>query len=128
MAGEDKKCKKEKKAEYYTLTFRDDTAKKMPQIGTCIALHYNDGTCHLEKVYWGTEMDYERSRNGVVEMGWFFDKENTLKLMECTETHDARSMLETLYEMFKEHANSADEYLIRYCDKVGVKYDFRVYY
>lgn len=123
-----KNCKKKKKAEYYTLTFRDDTAEEMPQIGTCIALHYNDGTCHLEKVYWGTKMDYEVSRNGVVEMGWFFDKENTWKLMECTETHDARSMLEVLCTMFQEHADEADRDFLRFCDEKGIRYEYRVYY
>lgn len=114
--------------EHYSITFRNDAEKGKTDMGTLIAMEYDDGLFQLVKIYWGAEEDYERSRNGIVEMYWFFDIENTRKLMLSTGTHDAESMMKTLYERFRCHADFADTYIIKFCDEKDIKYTFCVYY
>lgn len=114
--------------EHYSIKFRDDAENGNVDMGTLIAIHYDDGIFQIVKVNWGAEEDYERSRSGEVEMNWYFDEENTKKLMLRTGTHDAKSMMHSIYERFKDKAQMADWYITKFCDEKGIKYTFNVHY
>lgn len=117
-----------KRNEHYSIRFRDDAEKGKTDMGTLIAMEYGNGLFQLVKINWGAEEDYERSRDGIVEMYWLFDIENTKNLMLRTGTHDAKDMMNALYERFKCHADYADTYITKFCDEKDIKYTFRVYY
>lgn len=114
-----------KQEEHYSVRLNDDVGKS---IGTMLAIAYDNGKFSMVKVNWGTEVDYERSRDGEVEMNWYFDEENTKKLMLRTGTHNGKDMLKALYERFKEKADMADFYIIKFCDEKEIKYTYYVFY
>lgn len=57
-----------------------------------LAIGYDNGKFYIVKVNWGAEEDWERSRDGEVEMNWYFDEENTKKLMLRTGTHNGKDL------------------------------------
>ena len=70
-----------KQTENYSITFHDDAAGGRVDEGTLLTIEYLNGKFYMVKVNWGTEEDWERSRDGEVEMNWCFDEENTRKIM-----------------------------------------------
>lgn len=117
-----------KRNEHYYIRFRNDVEKGKMDMGTLIAMEYENGLFQLIKINWGGEVDYERSRDGIVEMYWLFDIDNTKKLMLRMGTHNAKDMINALYERFKCHADYADTYITKFCDGKDIEYTFRVYY
>lgn len=114
-----------KPEEHYSITLNDDIDKS---IGTMLSIAYDNGKFSIVKVNWGAEEDYERSRDGKVEMNWCFDEENTKKLMLRTGTHNGKDMLRALYERFKEKADMADFYITKFCDEKKIEYTYNVFY
>ena len=49
-----------------TATFYEDTSS----IGSLCAIECSEESFILVKVYWGAEEDFERSRDGEVELSW----------------------------------------------------------
>lgn len=114
-----------KPEEHYSIILNDDVGKP---IGTMLSIAYDNGKFSIVKVNWGAEEDYERSRVGEVEMNWYFDEENTKKLMLRTGTHNGKDMLRALHERFKEKADMADFYITKFCDEKEIKYIYNVFY
>lgn len=114
-----------KPEEHYSVKLNDDRGKS---IGTMLSIAYDNGKFSMVKVNWGTEEDYERSRDGEVEMNWWFDEENTKKLMLRTGTHNGKDMIKAMYERFKDKADIADFFIILFCDEKKIEYTYNVYY
>lgn len=63
-----------------------------------------------------------------MEHNHIWDKENTKKLMLRTGTKNGKDLVEAMYERFHEHKGSADFYIRQWCEKKGIKCDFRAWY
>jgi hypothetical protein len=117
-----------KQTENYSITFHDDAACGRVDEGTLLTIEYLNGKFYMVKVNWGTEEDWERSRDGEVEMNWCFDEENTRKIMLRTGTHNAKEMMQAMYERFGKYKDSADHYIEKWCQEKEIEYSYHVHY
>lgn len=116
-----------KQTEYYSITFHDDAADGSVEEGTMFAIEFRDGSFSMVKVYWGAVEDWERSSDGEVEMNWYFDEENTKKIMLRTGTHNAKDMMQAMYERFGKYKDLADSYIEKWCEEKEIKYSYYVH-
>lgn len=114
--------------EHYSITFHDDAANGSVDMGTLFAIEYKDMKFYMIKVNWGAEEDYERSRDGEVEMNWCFDEENTKKIMLRTGTHNVKDMMQAVYERFGKYGDFAHFYIEKWCEQKEIKYDYYLHY
>ena len=117
-----------KQTENYSITFHDDAADGRVDEGTLLTIEYLNGKFYMVKVNWGTEEDWVRSRDGEVEMNWCFDEENTRKIMLRTGTHNAKEMMQAMYERFGKYKDSADHYIEKWCKEKEIEYSYHVHY
>lgn len=117
-----------KPRESYSIKFHDSAEYGHVDVGSMFAIGYQDEKFYMIKVYWGAEEDYERSRDGEVEMNWYFDEENTKKIMLRTGTHSARDMMQEMADRFSKHGIFADRYIEEWCHKKEIKFDTYVHY
>ena len=117
-----------KQTENYSITFHDDAAGGRVDEGTLLTIEYLNGKFYMVKVNWGTEEDWERSRDGEVEMNWCFDEENTRKIMLRTGTHNAKEMMQAMYERFGKYRDTADHYIEKWCQEKEITYSYYVHY
>ena len=117
-----------KPGESYSIKFHDSAENGRVDVGSMFAIGYQDEKFYMVKVYWGAEEDYERSRDGEVEMNWYFDKDNTKKIMLRTGTHNARDMMQAMAVRFSKHGGFADHYIEKWCNEKEIKFDFYVHY
>lgn len=117
-----------KQTENYSITFHDDAAGGRVDEGTLLTIEYLNGKFYMVKVNWGTEEDWVRSRDGEVEMNWCFDEENTRKIMLRTGTHNAKEMMQAMYERFGKYKDSADHYIEKWCQEKEIEYSYHVHY
>ena len=113
-----------KPQERYSIKLRDDAANS--RVGTMLAIGYQDEKFYMEKLNWGAEEDWERSRDGEVEMTWSFDEENTKKIMLRTGTHNAKDMMQAMYERFGKYKALAHSHIKKCCQEKYTKYDYYV--
>ena len=106
--------------------FRDDSETGEP-CGSMIAIAYENDRFYMVKVNWGAEQDFAYSSNGVVELKWFFDEENTEKLMRLMKVRTGRGLVGAMYRRFKRSARFADFMINSFCRKEGVKFDYQIY-
>ncbi len=111
----------------YVVKFCDDSETD-ELYGSMIAIGYEAGRFYMVKVNWGAEEDYARSRDGIVEMNWFFNEENTMKLMQLMKVRTGRGLVGAMYRRFKRYAHIADFPITDFCNKKGVKFDYQVYF
>ena len=112
------------KHEHYEVTFWADKGKE----GIALYFIYDDGECGMNKYYWSTDMDYERNKRGEVEANYFWDKENTKKLMLRTGTHSGKDMVAAIYERFKQYKDCANTHICDWCDEKGIEYKKQVWW
>lgn len=112
------------KQEYYVTVLYEDTGKE----GQLITFAYENGRCRMDHCYWGTDLDYEYSRDGEVEHIYIWDEENTQKLMLRTGTKNGKDLVKAIYERFHQHKYNADNYIKQWCENKGINYDFFVWY
>ena len=117
-----------KQTENYSITFHDDAADGRVDEGTLLTIEYLNGKFYEVKVNWGTEEDWERSRDGEVEMNWCFDEENIRKIMLRTGTHNVKEMMQAMYERFGKYKDSADHYIEKWCQEKEIEYSYHVHY
>lgn len=115
-----------KPQERYSIKFRDDAADS--RVGTMFAIGYQDEKFYMVKLNWGAEEDWERSRDGEVEMTWSFDEENTKKIMLRTGTHNAKDMMQAMTDRFSKHGDFADFYIEKWCKEKEIEYSYYVHY
>lgn len=117
-----------KQTENYSITFHDDAADGRVDEGTLLTIEYLNEKFCMVKVFWGAEEDWERSRDGEVEMNWRFDEENTKKIMFRTGTHNAEEMMQVMYERFGKYKDSSDHYIEKWCQEKEIEYSYYVHY
>lgn len=111
--------------EHYSEKLYDDASKK---VGTMLAIGYDNGKFYIVKVNWGAEEDRERSRDGEVEMNWYFDEENTKKQMLRTGTRNGKDLIAEIAKRFRMHKGFVYSYITKFCDEKEVKYSYYVHY
>ena len=94
-------------------------------VGSEIHFTYLNGRCSLTQIFYGSEMEYERSRDGEVELIDSFDEENTKLLMLRTGTKNGRELVEAMYERFHKEGAMAVHKIREWCDKKGIKHSFQ---
>lgn len=114
-----------KPEEYYSERFYDDTGRK---VGIVFSIAFHNGKFSMVLLDWGGKAEYERSRDGEVEQNWYFDEENTKKLMLRTGTKNGRDLIAELKRRFGEHKDSAYHYIEKFCEAKEIKYDYYVHY
>lgn len=117
-----------KPKESYSIKFHDDAENGRVSVGTLLAIEYRDEKFLMVKVNWGAEDDWERSKDGEVEMVWYFDEENTKKITLRTGTHNAKDMMQAMYQLFGKYKKRADFYIQKWCKEKDIKFDYYVYY
>lgn len=112
------------KHEYYSVVLYEETGK----VGELLDFIYEDGCCGMNHYFWGSEIDYEYNRNGEVEHNYMWDEENTKLLMLRTGTKDGKSLVKAFFERFHQYRSSADSHVRDWCEKKGIKYEFRAWF
>ena len=112
------------KPEYYKAVLYE----RKGEVGQLLIFVYENGQCRMSNYHWGSEMDYEYSRDGEVEHNHIWDEENTQNLMLRTGTKNGKDLVKAIYERFHQHNSSADIYITQWCDKKGIKYYSQIWY
>ena len=108
-------------SDYYSAKLWDNGTK---EVGSMIAVEYNRSRFMMVMVYWGDELDYERSVDGEVEQEWIFDEENTRKLMLRTGARTGKELIEAVKGRFMPKGGSADLAILNFCKEKGIEYDY----
>ena len=111
------------KHEHYSVVLHEEEGK----VRDLLDFVYEDGHCGMNHYYWGSEIDYEYNRHGEVEHNYIWDEANTKLLMLRTGTKNGKALVNAIYERFHEHQGSADFYIRQWCEKKGIKYEFRAW-
>lgn len=98
------------------------------KVGNLLEFVYEDGRCRMNHYYWGSDLDYERSRDGEVESNYIWNKENTKKMMLRTGTKNGKDLVEAIYERFHQYKGSAASRITEWCKEKGIEYDYRIWY
>ena len=108
-----------KPQERYSIKFRNDPENGDVEVGTLFAIEYQDEKFYMVKVYWSAEEDYERPQDGEVEMNWYFEEDNTKIIKFRTRTHNAKDMMQTMYDRFGKYKDFADNHIEKWGEKRG---------
>lgn len=108
-----------------TATFYEDTSS----IGSMCAIECSEERFLLVKVNWGAEEDYERSRDGEVEMTWSVSGEALARLKKiCNNAKTPNDVVQYLHERFAPFEHQAGDELIEWLEKKSVPYYYDVHY
>lgn len=114
-----------KPEEHYSEKLYDDASKK---VGTMLAIGYDNGKFYMVKVNWGAEENRERSRDGEVEMNWYFDEVNTKKLMMRTGAKNGKYLIAEMVRRFSKHKDFAYFHIEHFCKEKEISYDYYMHY
>ncbi len=112
------------KHEHYSVVLYEEKG----EVGELLDFVYEDGRCGMNHYFWGSKVDYEYNRHGEVEHNYMWDAENTKLLMLRSGSKDGKSLVNAIFERFHQHRSSADFYIRQWCEKKGIKYDFRAWF
>lgn len=59
---------------------------------------------------------------------WYFDEENTKKLMLRTGTKNGRDLIAEMKRRFGEHKDFAYHYIEKFCEAKDIKFHYYVHY
>lgn len=81
------------------------------------------------KVKWGAEEDFERSRDGEVEMTWSVSGEALARLKKiCNNAKTPNDVVQYLHERFAPFEHQAGDELIEWLEKKSIPYYYDVHY
>lgn len=104
--------------------FYEDTGK----IGSLCFIECQEDKFCLVKVNWGATEDYERNRDGEVELIWGVREEALTRLKKiCNNSKTPDDVVRYLYERFIPYNRSADHELLKWFDKKEIAYVFLEY-
>ena len=112
------------KYEYYSVVLFE----KEGEVGQLLNFVYANGRCGMNHYYWGSDMDYERNRDGEVEHNFIWDEENTKKMMLRTGTKNGKDLVKAIYERFHAYGTFASNRIEDWCKKKNIEYDFRAWF
>ena len=108
-----------------TTTFYEDP----DPIGSMCAIECSEDSFILVKVNWGAEEDYERSRDGEVELSWVVKGEALARLKKiCNNAKTPDELIQYLHERFAPFEHQAGDELIEWLEKKSVPYYYDVHY
>ena len=91
---------------YQALLWNDAAEDPPKKVGTLIILSYRHKKLDMQKINWGAEEDFERSRDGRVEMNWDLDEANTQKLMTLMKARSGKELIYKMYRRFRKDNTS----------------------
>ena len=112
------------KFEHYSETLYIERGNVGEQITFC----YENGSSQLSHYFWGSSMDYDYNSDGEVEQNYYFDEENTKRLMLRTGTKNGKDLVSAIYERFQAAKSYSDKEMRKWCDTKGIEYHTRVWY
>lgn len=112
------------KHEHFETTLYKETGRS----GELLTFIFEDGQCGMKHYFWGSDVDYEYSRDGEVEQIYIWDAENTKVLMLRTGTKNGEDLVNAISERFQKFKSDADSYILKWCDEKGIKYESRVWF
>ena len=108
-----------------TATFYEDTS----QIGSLCVIECSEERFLLVKVNWGAEEDFERSRDGEVELSWVVKGEALAQLKKiCNNAKTSDELIQYLHERFAPFERQAGDKLIEWLEKKSVPHYYDVHY
>ena len=112
------------KFEHYSVTLYI----KRGNVGEQITFCYENGSSQLNHYLWGSSVDYDYSSDGEVEQNYYFDEENTKRLMLRTGTKNGKNLVSAIHERFQAAKSYSDKEMRKWCDTKGIEYHTRVWY
>lgn len=113
---------------YQALLWNDAAEDPPKKVGTLIILSYRHKKLDMQKINWGAEEDFKRSRDGRVEMNWDLDEANTQKLMTLMKARSGKELIYKMYRRFRKDKYVADFAISHFFVENDIKVDYYVYY
>jgi len=105
-------------------TFYEDTSS----IGSKCVIRCDAEAFRIIKLNWGALEDYERDRDGEVELSWTVQGEALTKLMKiCNNANTHRDVIDYLYQRFAAHKRVVHLKLLKWFDTKEITYYFSEY-
>lgn len=105
--------------------FYEDTSS----IGSLCAIECSEERFLLVKVNWGAEEDFERSRDGEVELSWVVKDEALARLKKiCNNAKTPEDVIQYLHERFAPFERQAGDKLIEWLEKKSIPYYYDAHY
>ena len=112
---------------YISASFYDDTGTSL-KIGSSCSIECDTEAFRIIKLNWGAPEDYERNRDGEVELSWTVQGEALTRLMKtCNNAKTPKDVVNYLYQRFSPHNRVAHYELLEWLDKKEIKYYFSEY-
>ena len=109
-------------------TFYNDTLSSPPMGSSCL-IECDSDSFRLVKTNWGAEEDYERSRDGEVEMTWSISGEALARLKKiCNNAKTPQEVINYLHLRFVTFERQAGDKLIEWLEKKSIPYYYDVHY
>ncbi len=103
--------------------------RNITPIGSLYAIECSEERFLLVKVNWGAEEDYERSRDGEVELSWVVKGEALAQLKKiCNNAKTPNDVIQYLHERFASSERQAGDKLIEWLEKKSIPYYYDVHY
>ena len=114
-----------KAQEYASAKFYDDAPAEMGSM-TCIECY--EDYFSLVKLNWGAPDDYERSKDGEVELIWTVRDEALERLKKtCNNAKTPEAVVQYLKERFSPYGKTAHDELLEWLDKKHISYMYIEY-
>ena len=108
-----------------TTTFYEDISP----VGFMCAMECSEERFLLVKVNWGAEDDFERNRDGEVELSWVVKGEALARLKKiCNNAKTPEDVIQYLHERFAPFERQAGDKLIEWLEKKSIPYYYDVHY
>ena len=108
-----------------TATFYRD----ITPIGSLCAIECSEERFLLVKVNWGAEEDFERSRDGEVELSWVVKDGALTRLKKiCNNAKNPNEIIQYLHERFASFERQAGDKLIEWLEKKSIPYYYDAHY
>lgn len=112
---------------YISVSFYDDTVSS-PKIGSSCSIVCDAKAFRIVKLNWGAPEDYERNRDGEVEMNWTIHGEALERLMNiCNNAKTHKDVIDYLYQRFASEKRQAHRELLNWLDKKEIPYYYSEY-
>ena len=110
---------------YASAKFYDDAPK---QIGSMACIECYETVFRVVKLNWGAEDDYERNKEGEVELNWTIQGEALERLKKiCNNAQSPEAVVNYLKERFASHGRMAHHELLQWLEKKEIPYLFLEY-
>lgn len=110
---------------YASATFYDDAPN---QIGSMACIECYEEVFRVVKLNWGAEDDYERNKEGEVELNWTIQGEALERLKKiCNNAKTPDAVVDYLKERFAQYGQQAHQELLKWLEKKQIPYYFIEY-